>query len=312
MKPARERIIHFGPARRETPRLSVLVPFHRHDPSPLLERMGRTRGDVEFILLDDGSGSVDLLARAITAVQRLEAPAQIVVWAVNRGRADARNRLAGEARGEYVLFLDADMIPDSRDFLARWLDVAQRERPFAAFGGLSLRHARATRETALHHNLFSTSDCRPARERMRAPEQFTAAANLLVRRDFLMANPFDEGFVGWGFEDVEWALRASRRAPILHVDNPATHGGLDDVTTLLRKSKEAAVNFARLAVKHPSQVSRFAAHRAARALRLWPARRALRRACAWMARDPWGTTPMLLRRAALRLYRVSCYAERLA
>ena len=56
---------------------------------------------------------------------------------------------------------------------------------------------------------------------------------------------------------------ARARTPILHVENPATHAGLDDVDTLMRKSAEAGPNFARLAAKHP-QVARFSAHRVAR------------------------------------------------
>lgn len=306
-----ERVLKFGPALRET-RLSVLTPFHKHDPSALLEAMARAPEGVEFVLLDDGSGSAELLANVATAAAKLNAPARIVVWVANRGRATARNRLIAEAQGEYVLFLDADMLPDARNFLARWLDVAQRERPFAAFGGLSLRLAKLTPETALHYNLFGASDCRDAELRQRAPAQFTASANLMVRRDFLAENPFDDGFVGWGFEDVDWALRAAQHAPILHVDNPATHAGLDDVDTLIRKSEQAGPNFARLAQKHPAQVSRFAAHRVARLLRLAPARAALRGAFAWLARDPLGAAPMPVRRTALKLYRASCYAEYLA
>ncbi|WP_325059674.1 glycosyltransferase family A protein [Vitreimonas sp.] len=291
-------------------RLSILTPFFRCDPTPLLAAMASAPAGVEFVLLDDGSGSAELLARVLTSAAALRAPVRVIVWEKNRGRAAGRNRLVAEAAGDYVLFLDADMIPDCPRFLERWLEVAESE-PLAAFGGLSLRKATRTAETALHHNLFGASDCRDAEGRARAPAQFTASANLLVRRDLLAQLPFDSGFVGWGFEDTEWALRAAHLGPILHVDNPATHAGLDDVETLIRKSEEAGPNFARLAAKHPSAVRSFSAHRLAQALRLAPARAALRRACAWLARDPLSATPMIVRRAALKLYRASCYAEHL-
>jgi glycosyltransferase involved in cell wall biosynthesis len=305
-----ERIVTVGGA-AHAPRLSVVTPFHRHDPSPLLERLAHAPADVEFVLLDDGSGSAELLAHVLAAAERLGAPARVIVWSENRGRSAARNRLIGAARGEYVLFLDADMLPDARDFLRIWLGVIQTQRPFVAFGGLSLAHTAFTPETALHHSLFANSDCRPAHRRARAAAQFTASANLLVHRDVLAAHPFDDSFVGWGFEDVEWALRVVAHTPILHVDNPATHAGLDSVETLMRKSAEAGPNFARLARKHPREVSRFAAHRMVAALRLAPARRHVREACAWIARDPMGAAPMPLRRLALKLYRAAHYAEHL-
>ncbi|MBC7768558.1 MAG: glycosyltransferase family 2 protein [Phycisphaerales bacterium] len=307
-----ERVITLGGSANAAPRLSVVTPFHRYDPSPLLAAMGRAAEGVEFVLLDDGSASATLLARVMESAAMLGAPVRIVVWERNCGRAAGRNRLITEARGDYVLFLDADMIPDAPDFLARWLKLIANERPLAAFGGLSLRQAEATTETALHYNLFGASDCRNARARAASSAQFTASANLLVRRDFLISHPFDASFVGWGFEDIDWALRAARHTDILHIDNSATHAGLDDIETLMRKSAEAGPNFARLAAKHPAHVSRFSAHRIAKLFQLAPARPALRKLFAWLARDPLGAAPMNLRRAAFKLYRASFYAEHLA
>jgi len=306
-----ERIVCTGAA-ASPPRLSVLTPFHRHNPSALLAALGNAPKGVEFILLDDGSGCAGLLADVLTAAARIGAPAKVIVWGANRGRAAARNRLIQEARGEYVLFLDADMAPDSPRFLLDWLAIVQMQRPYVAFGGLSVRQTHRSAETALHEALFGRADCRPAHVRQRKPAQSIATANLLVRRDFLTQTPFDENYVGWGFEDVDWALTAAQHAPILHVDIPASHNGLDCVDTLMRKYAEAGPNFARLAAKHPRQVSTFAAHKAARVLKLAPAQRALRAVMAWLARDPMGAAPMPVRRAALKLYRVSHYAEHMA
>ena len=294
------------------PRLSVLTPFHKHDPSALLACFSNAPEGVEFVLLDDGSGSAALLANVIESANATGAPARVIVSGINLGRASGRNRLIAEARGQYVLFLDADMLPDDRRFLDIWLGIIATQAPQVAFGGLSLVNTARTQETALHYALFGRSDCLPARTRQRRAAQATASANLLIERAFLLSHPFDDTFTGWGFEDVDWALNAAHFTEILHVDNPATHAGLDDVSTLLRKSLEAGANFARLARKHPSQVSRFAAHRVARALRLTPARRAQQRLYSWLARDPLGAAPMRVRCTALKLLRASYYAEHLS
>jgi glycosyltransferase involved in cell wall biosynthesis len=302
-----QRVLCIGPQTR-APRLSVLTPFHKHDPSALLQRMAPASRDIEFVLLDDGSASAELLSNVVKAAEALKTSVRIVIWARNRGRAAGRNRLIEEARGEYVLFLDADLIPDQSDFLHRWLTTIRNERPLVAFGGLSLEQAEETPDTALHFNLFGRSDCAPARLRARAAAQSTAASNLLARRDFLLATPFDDGFTGWGFEDTDWALTAARHTLIQHIDNPVTHAGLDTIPTLMRKSAEAGPNFARLVAKHPKAVRRFAAYRAARTVR--PVR-GLRSAFAWFARDPLRATPMPVRRAAFKLYRASHFAEHL-
>lgn len=294
---------------KASPILSVLTPFHRDDPCALLASFIPAPAGVEFVLIDDGSGDAALLARAVAACARLEASARIVVWAENRGRSEARNRLIEEACGEYVLFLDADMTPDHPGFLRRWLQIIEDQRPHAAFGGLSLRHAARAPENALHFDVFARSDCRRATARARASAQYVSTANLLVRRDLLATLTFDSSFIGWGFEDIDWALRAAETAPVYHFDNTASHVGLDSPEALLRKSVQAGPNFARLFEKHPSAVSRFAAYRAARVLRWAPGRALLLRTFAALAK--LRAAPMTMRRAALKLFRVLHYAEHL-
>lgn len=295
--------------RPQIPRLSVLTPFYRYDPSAMLKRFANAPAGIEFVLLDDGSASAELVANVISAVAATGAPARIIVSEANLGRARARNRLIAEAQGEYVLFLDADMLPDTSAFLAVWLGIISTQNPRVAFGGLSLALTERTPETALHYALFGSSDCASARQRARRAAQATASSNLLVEREFLLAHPFDDNFTGWGFEDTDWALDVSRVEEIMHVDNPATHIGLDDVSTLMRKSAEAGPNFGRLARKHPTRVKSFAAHRVASALRVSPARKTQRQIYSWIARDPRGLAPMRVRCAAFKLLRASHYSE---
>ncbi len=295
------------------PALSILTPVFRHDPTPIEQSLaaaaGPDRARLEWVILDDGSADPVLTARLEALAAQTALTVRLIVLPQNAGRAAARNRLIAEARARHVLFLDADMVPDEPGFAGRWLALIDGEAPPAAFGGFSVTQAPDLKATALHRFMSARSDCRNAEDRARDPAQFTATSNLLVRRDVLAATPFDEGFVGWGWEDVDWALRASRFGPIRHIDNPATHAGLDSVETLLRKFGEAGPNYARLAGKHPEAVTRFASWRAAQAIRHIPGHKAARPALAFLARDPWGLTPMLARHAALKLYRTSIYAE---
>lgn len=295
------------------PTLSILTPVFRQDPTPIGRNLAsasdEARARLEWVILDDGSGDPGLTSTLKALASSGAHKVRLIHLLSNGGRAAARNRLIAEAHGRHVLFLDADMIPDHPAFLNRWLALIDAEDPPAAFGGFSVAKAKTLKATALHKFMSARSDCRSAADRARDPAQFTATSNLLVRRDVLAATPFDEDFVGWGWEDVDWALRASRFGAIRHLDNTATHAGLDSVETLLRKFREAGPNYGRLAAKHPEAVSRFASWRAAQAFKRVPAHRAARPALSFLARDPWGCTPMLARHAALKLYRASIYAE---
>ena len=289
------------------PRLSVLIPFFRDDPSRLLRTLDRSGVSAEIVALDDGTGDDALARQVISTVESLTLPARFVRLAANEGRAAGRNQLAAQARGRHLLFLDADMLPDSDDFLGRWLALIDADDPAVAFGGFSLDQTPRTRIHAVHRALSLRSDCLPVAERRKAPEKYVFTSNLLIRRDVFEAEPFDASFVGWGWEDVEWGMRVSRRHPIAHIDNPATHLGLAPAAAMAAKFEQSADNFARVVAAHGDIVSAYPSYRAARVLKRAPLRRIWRpwlKAFALADAGPAGA-----RAFALRLYRAALYAE---
>ncbi|HWA60410.1 MAG TPA: glycosyltransferase family 2 protein, partial [Caulobacteraceae bacterium] len=171
----------------------------------------------------------------------------------------------------------------------------------------SLDQAPPRPEHALHRAMALKSDCLPAEVRRLAPEKHVFTSNLLVRRDVFDTEAFDERFAGWGWEDVEWAMRVARRHAIHHIDNTATHLGLDTARTLAAKYEQSAANFARVVEAHHDVVSGYPSYRAAKVLKRVPARglwRPLVKAAALT-----GLVPTALRAFSLRLYRASLYAE---
>lgn len=289
------------------PALSVLIPFHRDDPCRLLAALDRPYQAVEIVLLDDGSGDADLAARVTETVQTVATPTRFVALAANEGRAAGRNRLASQARARHLLFLDSDMLPDAEDFLDRWQALVAAEDPAVAFGGFSLDQAPRTRDNAVHRALALRSDCIPADVRRQSPEKYVFTSNLLIRRDVFDAERFDPAFVGWGWEDVEWAMRVSRRHAILHIDNPATHLGLAPAAAMAAKFEQSAANFARVVAAHRDIVSAYPSYRVARALKHAPFRGLWR---PWLkAAALFEAAPAGARAFALRLYRAALYAE---
>lgn len=291
---------------KATPRLSVLIPFLGDDPAQLARELAAQSAEIEIVLLDDGGKDADLAARIAETVQALPCPARFVRLAANVGRARGRNRLASEARGSHLLFLDADMLPDSPGFIADWLAVADKDAA-VAFGGFSFRRTPVDHRFALHRAMALRSDCLPAEQRAQAPEKHVFTSNLLVHRDVFAAVAFDERFTGWGWEDVEWAMRVAQRWPILHPDIPASHLGLDTAETLVRKYRQSAANFARVVEAHPEVVSGYASFKVARAIRRLPLRGILREGARLAALAP--VLPARARAFAMRLYRAALYAE---
>jgi len=305
-EPATETLIDNAAWADATPRLSVLIPTYRDDPSALLTALDERGADAEIVLLDDGGGDADLTRRMAARIEKLKLPARLIVLSHNEGRAKGRNRLADHARGGHLLFLDSDMLPDPKDFLTRWAAVAADGAP-VAFGGFTLDQTPRRPEHELHRAMALKSDCTLAPERAREPAKHVFTSNLLVRRDVFEIVAFDEGFAGWGWEDVEWALRVARFYPILHIDNSATHLGLDTASTLAAKYEQSAANFARVVSGHREMVSTYPSYRVAKALKAAPLRKAWRPLFKAVALNE--AAPIPLRAFALRLYRAALYSD---
>jgi glycosyltransferase involved in cell wall biosynthesis len=291
------------------PILSVLIPFLRDDPTALIRSLGESaaNGQVELIAFDDGTNNAALTNRVDAALRGIGLPGRLVSSRANLGRAKGRNRLARFARGSWLLFLDADMAPDSPDFLKTYLDLIAADAPSVAFGGFSLDQAPADARHALHRRMALASDCASVEVRRAMPEKHVFTSNLLVRRDVFAAHPFDEAFAGWGWEDVEWAMRVSRHHWITHVDNTATHLGLDPPATIAAKYEQSAGNFARVVADHRSIVERYPSYRAAQLLKKVPLRAAWRPVLKSFALAE--AAPLSARALAMRLYRAALYAE---
>ena len=101
------------------PRVSVVVPVHRV-PRPFLadclaSLAAQTDRDFEVVIVDDGSGARDRAALEAEAARALDGvETRFVMRARRGGPAAARNDGAEAARGEYLMWVDADDVAEPR------------------------------------------------------------------------------------------------------------------------------------------------------------------------------------------------------
>lgn len=288
--------------------LSVLIPFYKDDPVPLAQALAQQIAaaglPAEIILFDDGEPDPELNASVAAEIDRLPAPARLLTSRRNVGRAAGRNRLASAAIGEWLLFLDADMTV-SDGFLQTWLELIESYEFDAAFGGYSADPVQQPSHH-LHAALARSSDENNANVRNQIGATAFCTSNLLARSSLMRKVGFDENFTGWGWEDVDWAVRAGKQGELAHFDNPAGHSGWQSPDVLLRKFRDAAHNYARLLEKHPELASLPGA-KAAQILKAIPGQSLLRGIWAMMAQTP--LAPMKARTTALKLWRASWAAD---
>jgi Glycosyl transferase family 2 len=293
------------------PTLSISSPYFRDDPTGWVTtlRSDPRAHEVEIVLVDDGTGDQDLDVRVRAAIDAWPGPAIVIRYHTNKGRSKARNRGVEAARGGYLLFIDADMVPADALYLTRYFEVIDKKAAAIIFGGFTTVGAKVNHDTALNYSLALKNDCKPAAERARRGPLSVASNNLLVRRDVFDVVAFDDGFVGWGWEDTEWAMRAVYAGyGLTHIDNPGIHVGLDTSKAVLRKYKEAGPNLRRLLDRHPEGF-KMAGARLALIMARVPFQEILRPICSWVALDKFGIMPLPTRRLATKIWRASYAGE---
>lgn len=307
---AGEEVISNG--KKGEAKLCICVPTWKDNADALFASLIRMSGAEACTLLvfDDGSVDADLTRQLTRQIRRYPGPARLVSAPKNAGRSHARNRLMALAETEWILYLDADMQPDDDAFLSRYLEaIAGANGPALFVGGFSLKHAVPTAETRLHAAQSRGSECLPASVRATAPGRYVFTSNLLVHADILKAVAFDSGFEGWGWEDVDWGLRVAERFPVHHIDNAATHLGLDDDATLMAKYAASDDNFLRMLERHPEQMRRARLFRMAKLISHLPHRLPIKKVANQLARTRG--LPLKARLLALKTYRAALYGARL-
>jgi glycosyltransferase involved in cell wall biosynthesis len=294
-----------------SPDLSIVVPFHQYDATPLLvdltAKLAASAENVELVLLDDGSPDESHFERIAVLIRDSAIPVKAVRSHRNLGRSGARNALVDFARAPYLLFLDSDMLPDRADYLERYLAEIHAGTVFA-YGGRSVaRCGTIAPEHELHWYFTKRFEQLPASTRAKDPAVYFLSSNFIVRRDIIQRIPLDARFTGWGWEDCEWAHRVIAVHPLKHINNSATHLGLIDLPTIRSKYQESVLNFALVLRNCPELVNRMALYRAARKLSIWQMGNLARFLSIALMETRW--LPLALRARALQIYKAALYSD---
>lgn len=183
------------------PTISVLIP---NLDSPWVGRtlaalaaQGAPGPEVEVVVVGrDAPGQVP----RGTAVRFLETPERLTPAA-------ARNRAVAAARGDRLLFTDADCRP-----LPGWIERLAAALDLSPVAGGAVTFPRSPAETnrwALADNIASFHELLAGRPAERDTQGAIGSLNLAVRREaWEQVGPFDESLPT--SEDIDWVLRARR------------------------------------------------------------------------------------------------------
>jgi glycosyltransferase involved in cell wall biosynthesis len=215
------------------PKYSFVVPVRNGEKTlaeTLHSLLEQTSPDFEILVVDNAStDGTRAVARRFHGVR--------YVYCGKPGRSRARNRGAARARGEYLAFVDADVILDPD-----WLANVDRELARIPFDAIATRiEPIASRSSALDHyrHFFghwkSQGTFLSVRSRRGAHPLINTAACAIAKSAFLRVGGFDESLRR--HEDLELSLRLFARGFLL--------GGTAAARAAVRFETEAAGPFSR-------------------------------------------------------------------
>jgi len=223
--------------------LSILIPVYNFNIISLVNELHRqaVKADVPFeiIVLDDRSS--ELLRDQNKDVSKLPG-VRFIELDKNIGRASIRNRLTELALYPCFLFMDCDAeIPDEQ-YIKRYLPYVNKQ--IVVCGGRIYREEQPEEPEYMLRWLYGIRrEQTVAVIRNKAPYRSFMTNNFMISRDIMQQVRFDESITQYGHEDTLFGLELKKKCiPIIHVQNPLIHIGLEIASEFIRKSGEGIDN----------------------------------------------------------------------
>jgi glycosyltransferase involved in cell wall biosynthesis len=228
--------------------ISLLIPVWNYDIIALVHSMKSALGKVpefiEILIGNDGSSS-----EWGEKYKSLESEnIRIITSEKNIGRAAIRNRLALEAKGDFILFIDADvMLPGTAEaYMLKWIPAMKRARVICG-GTLYHESARGDPDKLLRWKFGKLREQKSAAERNKHPHAGFSTFNVLIDRTVFSKIRFNEELKQYGHEDTLLGYQLKKAGiGIYHIDNGLMHEGLESNRDFLNKTKLGIENLSKL------------------------------------------------------------------
>lgn len=241
--------------------LSILLPSYNNVCVSLVQVLQRQadalRGKLdkpfryEIIVADDGSTDAACIDANRVIGDMLHC--RYLRMEQNVGRAQIRNVLISESRGDYVLLIDSDLFLCDDNYLYKYAtstaDVVYGGTRIGGEGLAMVDNEANTENLKGNLRYIYEKKAEPSHWavfRQLRPNQEISVCNLYARRDIMEAHPFDSRFKAYGYEDVLFGKRlAESGIEVTHIDNPVLINEFESNSVFVKKTEEAILTLCR-------------------------------------------------------------------
>jgi cellulose synthase/poly-beta-1,6-N-acetylglucosamine synthase-like glycosyltransferase len=218
--------------------ISVLIPVYNHDVTRLVQTIHaqalQTSHTFEIIVMDDKS---DISYRKVNRVIGDLDHVKYVELKQNIGRSKIRNKMAGMAFNDYLLFLDCDSEVFTDDYFKKYITLCEGE--VVIYGGRKYRQSPPVDLSLFLHWYYGKSrEEIPLEERIKKPNCSFMTNNFLISKSVFDKICFNETIRRYGHEDTLFGYELKKNnIEIQHIDNPLFHIGLENSGDFIRKTE---------------------------------------------------------------------------
>ncbi len=237
--------------------LSILIPIYNCDVTNLVQALHQQCIEhgvpFEICCYDDQSDvAYKTINQSITQYSHIhyqELPNNV-------GRSKIRNTLAANAQHPYLLFMDGDAKVINEQFIQNYLK--QINPSTLLYGGcLYASDPPIDPLKQLHYQFGKDREEIAPSIRSKTPYQAFKTFNFLIPKALFDTIRFDERIAQYGHEDTLFGMELERKGiPILHIDNPLEHLGIEDRDRFLQKQQLAIDNLYQLYLENRAPASK--------------------------------------------------------
>ncbi|OFY61059.1 MAG: hypothetical protein A2V46_01115 [Bacteroidetes bacterium RBG_19FT_COMBO_42_7] len=229
-------------------KISILIPVNDFDIVALVHSMREGMASVqefcEILIGDDGSSEEYKKKYQSAAAENI----RVISSEKNIGRAAIRNRMITEAKGDLLLFIDADTMTrgTAETFLNKWLEYIGSERVICG-GILYTDSPPGDPDKTLRWKYGRKKEQQKPGERNKHPHASFSTFNVLIDKSIFSKFRFYEELKKYGHEDTLFSYQLKKAGiNVLHIDNGLVHEGLETNKEFLTKTKSSIENLSKL------------------------------------------------------------------
>jgi glycosyltransferase involved in cell wall biosynthesis len=229
-------------------KISLLIPVFNYDIAALVYGLKNAFGKVpefyEIVIGDDGSSTEYKEKYRSLEDENVRA----VFSEKNIGRSAIRNKLAMEAGGDMLLFIDSDaMLPGTAEaYISKWIPF-MTDSAVICGGTLYRDSPPGDPDKLLRWKYGKRNEQLDAEERNKHPHASFSTFNVMINKNIFEKIRFNEDLKQYGHEDTLMGYQLKKAGiEIIHINNGLVHEGLESNLDYLNKTKLGLENLSKL------------------------------------------------------------------